>query len=119
MRATGLTRLNPDIPESDTTRSIMIWVITLMATASVVSGVKVGIRRLSEINWLVAQFLAFYFMFSEDTFYILNVLVQSLGFYIQWIVQLGNWCNAFVNSPVVRFCCGVVAPCRCCWLSCK
>lgn len=103
--------MNADIPapDSDNAKSVqaaIIWSITLLATISVVSGVKVGIRRLSEINWLLAQFIAFIFFFQEDTWYLLNVLTQSLGFYLQWLVQLGSWCNAFVNSPAgaLRFC---------------
>lgn len=96
----GLHRLNADIPnESKEVQAGIIWSITALATISVVSGVKVGIRRLSEINWLLAQFIAFVFLFQENTWYLLNVLVQSLGFYLQWLVQLGSWCNAFVNSP--------------------
>ncbi len=25
----------------------------------------------------------------DDTFYLLNVYVQSIGYYLQWIIQLG------------------------------
>ena len=72
----GLNRMNESIGINQTSQAIIIWSITALATISVVSGVKVGIRRLSEINWLTAQFIAFYFLFMEDTFYILNVLTQ-------------------------------------------
>ena len=45
----GIHRLNTDIEESTDNQIIIIWLITVVATASVISGLKVGIRRLSEI----------------------------------------------------------------------
>jgi hypothetical protein len=74
--------------------------MTAIATVSVVSGVRAGIRRLSEVNWLLAQFIAFVYFFQDDTWYLLNVLVQSTGYYTQWLIQLGTWTNAFQNSPM-------------------
>ena len=54
---TGLTLFNPNIPENTTTQVIIIWTITAIATISVVSGIHVGIRRLSEITWTLGMFL--------------------------------------------------------------
>lgn len=45
----GLHRLNPDIAENTNVQVVIIWCITGLATISVISGVKLGIRRLSEI----------------------------------------------------------------------
>lgn len=79
----GLNRLNPDIGVNDDTQTAIIWVITLMATISVVSGVQMGIRRISEVNFSLGQILMFVMMFQEDTWYLLNATVQSIGFYLQ------------------------------------
>ena len=98
MRA-GLQRINPDIPATKVTQAIVIWTMTAIAIASLVSGLKRGVRHLSELSWLLGQLVCFYYMFNEDTAYLLNLFVQSLGFYAQWFVQLGFWCNTFVNSP--------------------
>ena len=95
----GLARINDDIGTSFRNQAIIIAAVTLLATVSVVTGVKVGIRRLSEINFIIAQCLLFVFFFQDDTWYLLNAIVQSLGFYVQWFIQLGNWCNAWVNAP--------------------
>jgi hypothetical protein len=97
----GLHRLNPDISTGKGTQVLVIWTIVAVATASVVSGVKVGIRRLSELNWILAQLLLFYYLFSDDTFYLLNNFVQSMGFYVQNFILLGSTCNTFDNAPVV------------------
>ena len=66
-----------------------------MATVSTVSGVGVGIRRLSEVCFLVGMFLMCVALFMDNTFYILNLYVQSIGFYFQNIIQLGFHTDAF------------------------
>lgn len=48
-------------------QAIIIWSITILATISVVTGVKVGIRRLSEINFMVGQIILMVALFQEDT----------------------------------------------------
>ena len=45
----GIHRINSDIGENTDNQIIIIWCVTALATISVISGLKVGIRRLSEI----------------------------------------------------------------------
>jgi len=94
----GLNYLNENIEVSTTNQVIIIWAITLVATTSVVSGVGVGIRRLSEICFGIGMVIMLMVLFLEDTWYILNLYCQSIGFYIQWIIQLGFHCDAFELS---------------------
>ena len=54
-----------------------------------------GIRRLSETCFGFGMFLMMVALFMDKTFYILNLLVQSLGYYLQYIVQLGWHTDAF------------------------
>lgn len=49
----GFNRLDPSIPVSVNAQIVIIWSVTSLATISVVSGLKVGIRRLSEICWIL------------------------------------------------------------------
>ena len=71
-----------------------------MATASTVSGVGMGIRRLSEICFGVGMVLMTMVLMLEETWFILNLYVQSIGYYLQWIIQLGFHCDAFeLHSP--------------------
>ncbi|XP_001640076.2 glycine betaine transporter 1 [Nematostella vectensis] len=98
----GLNRLNSAIEESKMNQVIIIWVITALATVSVISGLKVGIRRLSEICFSVGMFIFLVVFFYDDTWYLLNVFVQSIGYYLQWIVQIGFHTDAFAqmgNAP--------------------
>lgn len=99
---TGFNRVFKKIEFSITNQIIIIWCVTACATASVVSGLKVGIRRLSEICFILGMFLMMVAFFFEDTWHILNVYVQSIGYYIQWIIQIGFHTDAFAqlgNAP--------------------
>ena len=96
----GLRRLNSDIENNITNQIIIIWGITALATFSVVSGLKVGVRRLSEICFAVGIFLMLVVFFYDDTWYLLNLFVQSTGYYIQWIMQLGFHTDAFAQLGI-------------------
>jgi len=62
---------------------VIIALITLLATASVVSGLDVGIRRLSELTMLMAALLlVFLFVMGPSTF-LMNAFVENLGAYLQ------------------------------------
>ena len=66
-----------------------------MATISTVSGVGMGIRRLSEICFLVGMFLMIVALFMDNTFFLLNLYTQSIGFYFQNLIQLGFHTDSF------------------------
>ncbi|KAK3754434.1 hypothetical protein QZH41_009219, partial [Actinostola sp. cb2023] len=93
----GFHRMNNNIPESKESQVIIIWCITALATASVISGLKLGIRRLSELCFTIGMFLWFVVFFYDDTWYILNIFVQSIGYYLQWLIQLGFHTDAFAQ----------------------
>lgn len=98
----ALHRINSDIEESTDNQIICIWVITAIATISVVSGLKIGIRYLSEICFTLGMFLMLFVFFYDDTWFLLNLYVQSIGYYLQWIIQLGFHTDAFAqlgNAP--------------------
>ena len=85
------------IEKSITNQIIIIWSVTAIATASVVSGLKIGIRRLSEICFSLGMFIMLTVFLYDDTWYCLNVFVQSIGYYMQWFVQLGFHTDAFAQ----------------------
>lgn len=94
----GLTRLNSNISETTGNQIAIIWVITAIATISVVSGLKVGIRRLSEICFAFGMFLLLFVLFRGNTWHFLNVYVQSTGYYLQYMLQLGTHTEAFAQA---------------------
>ena len=101
----GLTRMTSSIEDGIDSQVVIIWVITCFATMSVVSGLKLGIRRLSEICFALGLFLMLYVFFQDNTWYFLNLYVQSLGYYFQWIIQHSFHTEAFAqlgNAPDKR-----------------
>jgi Cys-rich protein (TIGR01571 family) len=92
----GLQRvgaIDDDMTEDETRKVhvIIIWVITLMATCSVVSGLSVGIRMLSELGFSLGMLLLFLVFVLDKTNYLLNLIVQEVGYYFQWSIFLLNF----------------------------
>ena len=67
----------------------------MIATSSTISGINVGIRRLSEIALGIGVFIMFLVFCLDKTAYILNLYIQSIGVYIQNIIQIGWKTDAF------------------------
>ena len=78
-------------PATDTTRVLLIIGITGMALASVVSGMERGIKRLSEVNLLLALLLLAFVLTVGPTRDIATDTVTSLGQYLATIGPLSNW----------------------------
>ncbi|MFC3053267.1 BCCT family transporter [Kordiimonas pumila] len=84
-----------DIPYSTTTQIVLIAVITAFATASVVSGLDAGIKKLSEINMVLATLLLLFVIAAGPTLLILNSFVENLGLYISTLVERSFYMNAY------------------------
>ena len=92
----GLHILNNDIPGDDVKIQVMIiWCITAVATVSVLTGIKYGIRRISEICFILGLFLLSIVFFMDDTNFILNLMVQSFGYYFQYLNLHVVYCYSF------------------------
>lgn len=96
--ATGMMRLGWIDEGSNVTHVYVaiIWVITAFATLSVVSGLKVGIKILSVLGFGLGCLILFLSFVMEKSYFLLNLLVQTTGVYLQWnIFQLPFWTGAF------------------------
>jgi len=91
------SELSDCMTEDDLTnaRVVVIWMITAVATASVISGIKYGIKALSQLAFCMAAFLWLMVFVMEDTWYFLNLMVQTTGSYAEQIVALGWRTDAF------------------------
>jgi choline/glycine/proline betaine transport protein len=85
------------VPVELTVQIILIVCITLVATGSVVSGLNAGIRRLSELNMLLAVVLLAYMLISGPTELLLQTLVQNTGRYLSEVV--GKTFNLYAYQP--------------------
>ena len=69
----------------------LIAVITICATASVVSGLHKGIKALSKIASVMAIMLMVFMLIVGPTLYILGSTVESAGYYVQNIIGTGTY----------------------------
>ena len=77
------------------TQLIILWIITGIATISTVSGIGMGIRRLSEVCFGFGMLLMVIVLLMDKTSFILNLFVQSLGYYLQSLLQLSWHTDAY------------------------
>ena len=78
------------ISNSNTTKIILIVCITGIATMSVVLGVEKGVKRLSEINMVLAFVLLLFIIFFGPTIEIFRGFFGNLGAYARELVPLSN-----------------------------
>lgn len=71
------------LPQSTAAQIGLITVITALATISVVTGLHMGIRLLSKFNIGLAAAILAFVLLSGPTLYILELFVDSLGYYLQ------------------------------------
>lgn len=71
-----------DVPEGLPAQIGLIAVAVLMATVSAVAGVDRGIRRLSELNVVLAIVLMFYVLVADSPIRLLNSLILNIGDYV-------------------------------------
>lgn len=70
------------VPQAVWVQVLLIIGVMCLATLSVVSGLDVGIRRLSEFNLVVAILLMLFVLFVGPTGFLLNAFVQNIGAYL-------------------------------------
>ncbi|MDF5330646.1 BCCT family transporter [Vibrio parahaemolyticus] len=85
--ATGLNFLF-GVPMTDTTQVVLIVVITALALISVVAGLDSGVKRLSEINMILAAMLLFFVIIVGPTMAILAGFFDNIASYITNIPAL-------------------------------
>merc|ERR1719379_2109065 len=79
---------------------ILIWIITAMATCSVMLGLKTGIKYLALICLLLGQFLIFFVWAMDDAWFLTNLFVQTIGHYIAQLPTLGFYSSAVEQSEL-------------------
>lgn len=93
----GLAHL-VNLPDTITVQVILITVITLGATASVVAGLDAGVKRLSEINIVLAAIFLVFIIIVGPTLFILDSFTQNAGYYIQSFFEISFWTETYQQS---------------------
>ncbi|MBE7380720.1 MAG: BCCT family transporter [Leptolyngbya sp. SIO1E4] len=76
----------------------LIAIITGFATASVVSGLDAGVRRLSELNMILAAIFMGFVLLVGPTLFILGSFVETLGYYAASLPTLSFWTETFEGT---------------------
>jgi choline/carnitine/betaine transport len=85
------------IDESRFTQIMIIVVVSALAITSVAIGLDRGIKRLSNLNIVVAVGLLFFVLFTGPTIFLLQGTIESVGTYLRWLPELSFW-NDTVND---------------------
>ncbi|NDL67488.1 BCCT family transporter [Anaerotalea alkaliphila] len=83
---------------STTTQVLLIAGITALATTSVVMGLDGGVKRLSEINMVLAGVFLLFILIVGPTVYILSGFTQNLGYYLATMPQMSFWAETFKDT---------------------
>jgi len=84
-----------DVDVSMTVQIMLIIGITGLATASVVSGLEAGIKRLSELNLILALCLLVFVVLLGPTVLIFKSFTENLGNYVAVMVERGLKVGAY------------------------
>ena len=87
--AAGLNYLF-DIPLGNTTQIVLVIGITAIALTSVLAGLDAGVKRLSEINMVLAILLLLFVIVVGPTLAIMTGFFSNLGAYAQHLPALAN-----------------------------
>lgn len=77
---------------------ILIVFITGMATISVVAGLDAGIRRISELNLMLAVIMLIFVLLAGPTATLLGALMQNIGGYLSSMVDMTF--NLYAYEPI-------------------
>lgn len=77
---------------------ILIMGISVIFTASSLTSLKNGIKRLSSINICIALILIIFIILVGPTMFIIKSITNSLGFIFQNFIRMSLWTDPIVNS---------------------
>ncbi|CAE8615072.1 unnamed protein product [Polarella glacialis] len=102
---TGLIRLDilsaAEDPADQSARVTCIWLIIAIAAASAMTGVERGIKVLSQTALVLSSLLMVSVLFADNTEFLLNLIVQSIGYHLQWLLQLSFATDAWAQLKEV------------------
>ncbi len=89
-QATAGLELLFGIPATDVSKVVLIIAITAVALLSVVAGLDAGVKRLSEINIVLAALLLLFVILVGPTLAILTGFFGNLAAYVEYLPALSN-----------------------------
>ncbi|WP_264576511.1 MULTISPECIES: BCCT family transporter [unclassified Sphingobium] len=87
------------LPSNTVIQLVLIAAITGLATLSVVMGLDRGVKRLSELNIILAALLLVFVLVTGSTVFLLQAFVQNVGTYLSEVVQRTFRLYAYEPNP--------------------
>ena len=84
----GITRLTGIDSSGDLFRFGLIGLVIALAGLSAISGLNKGVRRLSELNLLLAIVMMLFVLFVGPTEFLLGALSENIGNYVSQLTEL-------------------------------
>ncbi|QQR90026.1 MAG: BCCT family transporter [Myxococcales bacterium] len=91
------------LPNTTVAQVAVIAGVTSLATLSVVSGLHMGIRRLSELNMALAGLLFLMVLVLGPTPFLLNSFVENIGSYLEQLPKHSFITGSFENTAEKRW----------------
>lgn len=88
--------------ESFALQAFVILLITSLFAASVYAGLDNGIKRLSNVNAVMAFALLAFVLIVGPTLFLLEYSFESVGHMLQNFVRMSTWTDAFATSDFVE-----------------
>lgn len=91
-----------DIPEESYMSLITVFLGTVVFAGSVYAGLDRGIRRLSNLNVILALLFLAFVLAAGPTLFILKATTDAVGFAIQNFIRMMTWTDPFTDSGFVE-----------------
>ena len=89
------------IPDGFALELVVVGICVALFSLSVWLGLTRGIRRLSDVNLLMAFLFLLFVLFAGDTLFILSMAVNSVGHLLQNTLAMTFWTDPIANSGFV------------------
>jgi len=80
-----------DVPTTNFTKVVLIIAIISIALVSVVAGLDKGVKRLSELNMILAALLLLFVLIAGPTLIIFTTMGKAVVDYLYYLPGLNNW----------------------------
>lgn len=101
----GATQINSGlnyvygVPKGTYVTVLIICVITFLFILSAVTGIRKGINFFSQLNMVLAFFMMIFLIIVGPARFILDNFTNTLGSYLQNIVQMSFWTDPYGSNP--------------------
>ena len=91
-----------DVPEASYMSLVAVLLGTLVFAASVYAGLNRGIRRLSNLNVILALVFLAFILVTGPTLFLLKASTDAVGFTVQNFIRMVTWTDPLTDSGFVE-----------------